>query len=296
MANTYTYDDNARREDLLDIITNLDPKENGLLDGLGTSTAKDILHQYPIDTLKTVGLNAFVEGVDACYADRTDPARLFNYTQIVGIGFQVSDTERAANQAGFNDRYQYEGGKALAEWKNDAEFALLRGSLACGTGSAVRQLRGLKNSLSLVTSQSGVSMSETMFNDYMSNVWSNTGTQVDTVYCGIYLKRKISAFSGSSNTKTVAVSDKKLTAVVDVYEADAASMVKLVKHRYATIAGDVNYDIVGIDSEKFKVAYLRKPITRELAKTGDATNGQVIGELTLEARHYNAGFYTKALL
>lgn len=293
MPGTYTYEDGARREDLLDIITNIDPTENGLLEGLGTSTAKDILHQYPIDTLKTVGANAYVEGVDACYADRTDPTRLFNYTQIVQIGFQVSDTEREVNAAGFNDRYQYEGTKALKEWRNDAEFALMRGSLACGNSSTARSLRGLKNSLSLVTSQSGVSLSETMLNDYFANVWTATGTQVDTVYAGIYLKRKISGFTGSASQKTVPVSDKRLTAVVDVYESDAASMVRLVKHRYATIAGDVNYDIVGIDSEKFKVAYLRKPITRELAKTGDATNGQVIGELTLEARHYNAGFFAQ---
>src|SRR3990167_3973789 len=105
MASTYTYDDNAKREDLLDIITNLDYKEFQLVSGLGTSTAKSILHEWLKDTLKTVGQNAYVEAVDASYPDRTDPARLTNNCQIVRVGFDVSDTERAINTAGFNDRY-----------------------------------------------------------------------------------------------------------------------------------------------------------------------------------------------
>lgn len=46
MAVAYTYDDNARREDLLDIITNLDYKEFQLMSGLATSTARAILHEW----------------------------------------------------------------------------------------------------------------------------------------------------------------------------------------------------------------------------------------------------------
>lgn len=294
MASTYTYDDNARREDLLDIITNIDPQETQLISGLGTSVAKDIFHQYAIDTLKTVGNNAYVEAIDASFADRTDPTRLNNVCQIVRIGFDVSDTERSVNQAGFNDRYSYEGQKALKEWKNDAEFALIRGSLACGNNSVARQLRGLKNSLSLVTSQSGVSLSETILNDRFQNVW-DSGSEVNAIYAGMYLKRKISGFTAGA-TKNVETTDKRLVNSVDVYQADAAKMVKLFAHRYVTISGDTNYDLVGIDEDKIKTAYLRKPFTRELAKTGDSTKGEVVGELTLEVRHYNAGFWTKALL
>lgn len=44
VGGTYTYDDNARREDLLDIITNIDYKEYQLMSGLAASNAKDILH------------------------------------------------------------------------------------------------------------------------------------------------------------------------------------------------------------------------------------------------------------
>jgi hypothetical protein len=42
--------------------------------------------------------------------------------------------------------------------------------------------------------------------------------------------------------------------------------------------------ILGIDSKYLKVAYFRKPQMREIARTGDAVKGEVIGELTLENR------------
>jgi hypothetical protein len=285
----FTYDDGALREDLLNILTNLSPKNTQLVSGLGTSTAASIRHEWLIKTLGTVKTNAYVEGVDASYANLTDPTRLINYTQIFREAYQVTDTERAVNTAGFNDRLALEAADALAELKNDMELAILRGSLACGTGSAARQLRGIKNSLSLVTSQSGVSLTEAILNNYFQNVWDVTSLEVDEVYGGMYMKRKISGFTAGS-TKNVDSKDKRLINAVDVYEADAASMVKLFAHRYMTISGDTNYDILGINADMFKVAYLRKPFTRELAKTGDAAKGEVVTELTLENRHYNAGF------
>lgn len=294
MAVSYTYDDNARREDLLDVIQNLDFKENQLVSGLGTSNAKDILHQWLKDTLKSVSHNAYVEGVDASYPDRTDPSRLTNYCQIVRVGFSVSDTERDVNHAGFSDRYAYETTKAQKEWKQDLEYALVRGSLVCGSGSAARQLKGIKNWFTShnITSQSGVSLTETILNDYLQNVWDD-GTEVNALYCPMYIKRKISGFT-SGATKQVDLVDRRLVNAVDVYEADAAKMVKLFAHRYITVSGDLHYDILGLNEDFFKIAYLRKPYVRELAKTGDSTNGEVIGEQTLECLHDDAGFLAQA--
>jgi len=292
MAETtaYTYDDNAMREDLLGVLTNLSPKETQLVSGLGTSTAEQIRHEWLIDTLNSVKTNAYTEGVDASFQDLTNPARIVNYTQIFREPFRVSDTERAVNTAAFNDRYAYEATKALAELKNDMEYALMRGSMASGTGSAARQLRGLKRSLSLVTSQSGISLSETALNDYLQLVWDNAATEVNAIYAGMYMKRKISGFTGGA-TKNVDVADRRLINSVDVYEGDAARTVKLFAHRYVTVNGDVNYDLVGIDEDMFKTAYLRKPFQREIPRTGDAAKGEVVAELTLENRHYNCGFW-----
>jgi hypothetical protein len=293
MPITYTYDDNARREDLLDIITNISPRETQLLSGLGTSKAKDILHQWLTDTLATASANAHVEGVDATYPDTTDPTRLTNFCQIFRKGISVSDTEREINAAGFSDRLTYEVTKKLRELKNDIEYAITRGSLACGSGSAARQLKGIKYWLlsNNYSNISGTTLTEALLNHYMGLVWTD-GVDVNAIYCPLKIKQTISAFT-SGATKYVELNDKRLVNAVDVYESDTTNLpVKLFKHRYISTSDDGTYhDLVGINEDYFKVAYLRMPQERELAKTGDATNKEVIAELTLECLHENAGFY-----
>ncbi len=73
-------------------------------------------------------------------------------------------------------------------------------------------------------------------------------------------------------------------------------MVKLFAHRFVTVSGDTNYDVLGIDDEKFRIAYLRNPKNVPLAKTGDADNAEIVGEVTLECLHDNAGFIRKNIL
>lgn len=292
----FTYEDKAIREDLLDLITNLDYKEYQLVSGLSTATAKSITHEWLTDTLKTVASNAQVEGADPSFAARTRPVRYNNHTQIVSIPYQVSDTERNVDQAGFNDRFAYEATKAMKEWKQDTEFALMRSSIACGNSSTARAMQGIKSWMTSnnYTAQSGTSLTETMLNDYFQSVWDD-GTEVNAIYAPMYLKRKISAFTGGA-TKNVEVTDRRLVNAVDVYQADAASNVKLFAHRYVTVSGDTNYDLVGLDEDKWRIAYLRNPKTQDIAKTGDSTKAQIIGELTLECLHKDAGFHTAAIL
>jgi hypothetical protein len=285
-----TYHDQALREDLLSIISNLTPTENQLMTGLGTSTAKSIRHEWLMDTLSAVKDNAQLEGAAATYHTTTDPTRIYNYCQIFKQGYQVSDTERAVDTAGFNDRYTYEQTKALRMLKNDMEYALMRGSLASGQTNVARRLRGVKASLSIITSSSGVSLTEAILNDYFQAVWTSSAAMVNAVYCPMYLKRKISAFTAGA-TKNFNQTDRRLIAPIDIYEADAASVVKLFAHRHITISGtDTNYDIVGINEDYFKVAYLRKPFIQDIATTGDFSGGNVVAEATLESLHYHAGF------
>jgi len=290
----YSFEDKAVREDLLNVLTNLSPTDTQLVTGLGTSSALAQRHEWLTDTLSAVKTNAYAEGADASYPTITNPSRLINYTQIMRQGYQVSDTERAVNTAAFNDRLAYEATKALKMLKNDMEYAVMRGSLACGASAVVGQLRGIKNWLSLVTAQSGISLSESILNDYLQDVWDN-GTEINAVYAPMYIKRKISAFT-SGATKNFEQSDRRLINAIDIYEADAAKVVKLFAHRHVTVSGDTNYDIVGINEDLFKVAYLRKPLSRPLAKVGDAERAEVLTEMTLECLHQYGGFVGQAHL
>jgi hypothetical protein len=292
MSRAYQYDDAAVKEDLADVFNNLSPIDTQLVSGLGSTKATQRFHEVVIKTLGAVKTNAYIEGADASYQALTNPTRLSNFTQILREAYDVTDSEREADQAGFEDRFDLEKAEALMEVKNDLELAVLRGSLASGTGSAARQMDGIKNCLSLVTSQSGVSLTEEILNDYLQLVWDNTNRQVDEVYGAMYIKRKISGFTAGS-TKNIEADDKRLVNAIDVYQADAANMVKLFPHRHMTISGDTNYDILGIVSDLHKIAYFRTPFSRELAKTGDADKGEVVVEATLECRHYDGGFLGK---
>jgi len=176
------------------------------------------------------------------------------------------------------------------------EYALMRGSMASGSATGARQLRGVKASLSIITAQTGVSMTQAMLDLYLGLVWDNTSTEVNAIYTDMYMKSKISAFT-ANNTRNIQADDKRLVASVNVYEADAASLVKLFAHRYSFISGTDLHGLVGINEDMFKIAYLRKPELKEANGNGDDfSGGNIVAELTLENAHYNAGFIVKACL
>lgn len=289
MAQRFVRDDASVKESVLDLITNIDPVENYVLSNFQRSSGNDEFHFTPRDTLRTPALRAGVEGAAPTY-DGNDPTRAMNVMHILEVGFTVTDSETATDRYGSpEDRVAYETEKALKDWANFAEFALVRSTLVTGNNSTARQMEGLKECLTLDTSQSGVSLSETILNDYLQNVW-NEGSNVDLILAPMYHKRKISAFGGGG-TKFYNQEDRRLVLPIEIYESDASDKpVKLVAHRFVQQSGDTNYDIMGVEMDKFAVAYLREPKVRPLAKTGDAENRQVIGELTLECRTDLAGF------
>lgn len=287
MASTaYTYADSAMREDLLSIVTNISPKVTQLTSGLATSSAKAIRHEWLERALSTVKTNAYVEGVDASYAV-IEPSRSINYCQILRQGYQVSDTDSQVDRAS-GDRMAEEKSDALALWKNDLELAVLQGSLVCGSATIARTMKGIASWVvaTNVTNQSGISLNETTFISYLERVW-NYGGEIDEVYVGATLKKRIDGFTANA-TKVVAQEDKRLVNAVDVYASSFAPLVKIFLHRYAnsnsltaTISNANN--IFGIDSRHYRIAYLRKPFTRPLAKTGDSEKEEIVGEATLEA-------------
>lgn len=296
MAQRYVRDDASVKESVLDLITNVSPTENYFVSNLQRASGNDEFHLVPRDTLRTPSLVAAVEGADPTY-DGNDPTMLLNMMHIISVGFEVTDSEAAIARYGSpEDRTAYETEKALKDWGDFAEFALVRSTIITGTGSAARQMRGLKSSLSLTTSQSGVSLSETILNSYLQNVWTQ-GANVDLIAVPMTLKRRISGFTGNGATKFYDQSDKRLVTPIEVYESDASDKpIKLIAHRYVTVSGDTNQDIVGVETSHFATAWLREPKVRPLAKTGDAEKRQVIGEFTLEARNQFAGFLGSAHL
>jgi hypothetical protein len=301
----FTYGDTARRESLLDVMTLISPRETQLFTGLPKSKATNTLHQWVTRDLETVGGNAQNEGQDAPADAAGDPARPVNITQIFAKTAKVSNTEQAVNRVGGN-RMAEEMQLKMSALKNDIEYALMRGSIASGGastgGTNARQLKGIKNWITTnVSNYSGATLTETVFNDMLETSW-NAGGEIDAVYTSMKGKRRISGFTAGA-TKNVETTDRRLVNSVDVYEADAASLVKLFAHRYVTVSGDYGttatpgFDLLAVQEDTWAVAFLdgREPKTIDLAITGDFVAKEIVTELTLEARAEEANALARVL-
>lgn len=292
-AFNFTYDDTAIREDLLDLIVNIDPEEDQLYVGLAKHKASQPYHQWLTDTLATVSGSGQKEGFDPAFAARTNPSRKANYTQIISAEFQVTDSERNSNTAGFKDRYTYEMQKAMLEWRRNAEFSIVRNSLVSGTGSASRQMAGVRAQIiTTVTNQASVSLSEKMLNDYLQNAWSLGGI-VDNVYVGAALKRRISGFT-NTNTRFVDATTSAVNNVINVYDSDFGR-VNIHKHRWVQNSDDTNLNLIGLQQDKWAVAHLDEPHYQEIPRTGYSSKGMIVGELTLEGLNEKSSFQTTNL-
>ena len=278
--------DAAMREDLIDIITDVSPDETPLATMLARTTASQPLHQWLEDYIaRPTTVSAAVEGAAATYDDLAQPERRTNWTHIVSQTFRVSGTEIATEHAGMGSSYDYQAAKALVNWKNKQEFALVRGAMASGSSGVARQMAGLD---SVITSHytarnSGTSLSETEFNEMVAEVWADVGASdvFDLVLVPFGLKQKISQFT-AGNTKFTYAEDKRLTRPVAVYESDGG-VHRIMAHKdVRSAAASPGPTFIGIKEDKYRIAYLRDPKREELAKDGDRRNGQIVGEFTLE--------------
>ena len=307
----YTYPDVARRESLLDGVNMLDPTDTQMLSGFKQGTANNTLHEWIQETLEEVAVNSQPEAGDAPADGSSDPVRPVNITQIFAKTAKISGTELGGNlkRVGGN-RMNRELMKKMKALKSDIEYAIVRGSIASGVASnsaaSSRYLKGVKNWITTnVTNHSGVSLTETILNDLFEMVWVK-GANVDAVYTPMKGKRRISAFT-SGATKQVDLKDRRLVNAVDVYESDAAKLVKLFAHKYVTTGiglGDTSltgvnksdyvttatpgFDVIGLQEDTWATAWYRKPFTKQLAETGDFEAKELITELTLEAHQQAA--------
>ena len=279
-----TYDDSARREDLIDLIADVSPDDNPLSTMLATTSASQTLHEWLEDYIsRPSSVDADIEGAAATYSDLTQPSRRVNITQIISQTYRVSGTESKVSVGGMGDPYDYQAAKALREWKNNLEYSLINGALASGASGVARQMAGIQ---AVVTSHStarnsGTSMSETEFNEMVSEVWTDVGNEdvFDMVLTPMGIKQKISTFT-AGNLRNIDASDRRLVRPVMVYESDGG-IHRIFAHKDVRNAtGSTTF--LGLKEDKYRISYLRRPFREELAKDGDRRNGQIVGEATLE--------------
>lgn len=287
-----TYQDVARKEDLVDVVTNVSPKKTPLLSGLQEGPmAMQTLHQYLTATYSSSADNAKSEGAAFSASATTTPARATNITQIFKQEFEISGTE--AKVGGTNDPVRYQINKNLVEHAKDLELAFMAGSTASGASGTARRLTGVINALTTGAStvNSGSSLGETIFNNLLEAIYSSTDDVATEVYCGGTLKRDISGFT-ANQTRNVSADDKRLVNAVDVYESDFG-IVKSFLHRDVPNGANAKM-VVMINPAYHAISYLtgRRTMMEQLPKAGDSERYHIITEATLEHRGEATGSAT----
>lgn len=285
-----TYQDAARREDLLDVIGDVSPDETPLMTLFGTSTATGTLHEwlnYNVSRPSTVSSD--VEGADTTFADLTQPSRTNNVTHIIKQPIQVSRTERKANVAGMGDPYAFQKADALRMLKMKMEYAILNSTKASGSSGVARTMTGVDAFItSVVTARnSGTSYSELELNDMAADGYKTVRADkvFDMLLVTVKIKQAIAGFAGNS-TRYIPAAEKRLTKDILVYDSAVGSH-RIMHHRdVRDVAGSTT--VYGLREELHKVAYYDKPMFEELGKTGDADKAHWVTEFTLEVLEQRA--------
>jgi hypothetical protein len=297
-----TYETIGIREDLADVIYNIDPFETPVLTALGQGSVSNTFYEWQTDDLAAPAANAVIEGEDATI-QATDPTvRLGNYTQISTKTVQTTGTNEAVLAAGRGSEMAYSMAKKGKELKTDLEFVLTGDHQARNAGStSVARKTGnfssyLKTNVHIGatgtlptgdgtdvgTDGTAEVFTETLLKTQLENAWQEGG-KPDTLFVPGDIKQLISqTFVGRATNVDSNSSDKSSFGVVDMYITDFGA-IKVVPSRI--IKSD---QCLLLDTGMASVDYLRSFQSWDLAKTGDSEKKQIIVEYGLRVNNEKA--------
>lgn len=308
-TNTFaSYAAKGNREDLTDLIYNIDPTDTPFMSGIEKVEAAATKHEWQTDNLATAAANAKLEGDDYTALDASiATTRWDNYCQISAKSLVVTRTQQKVKTAGRKNEFNYQKLKRGKELKRDMEVALTQnGAYVTGNSTTARSLRGLEgwvktnNSLgatgvapapatnTAATDGTARTIAESLLQTVIQQAWVAGGSP-DTIMCGASQKQAISGFTGGT-TKFTEAADKKLTAAFDFYVSDFGTL-KIIPNRFQRAR-----TVFVLDMSYWALAVLDDINYEDLAKTGDADKGLMTVEYTLEARNEAASAAIRDIL
>jgi hypothetical protein len=302
-ANTNeTYDVSTIREDLQEAMISISPTDTPVMSAIGRRNVDNTYFEWGVVSLAAASnANRVIEGESAPGNDApTNAVRQGNYTQISDKVVEVSDTANAVNGAGDAQTTAKQIAYKLKELKRDMETMLcdnVAGS--AGASGTARSSAGLPaylrtnasrgtNGADGTTSGSGVSgyvnaaatdgtqraITEALLKGVIADCWTQ-GAEPSVVICGPSQKQTISAFTGNA-TRFKEAEDSKLNAAIDVYISDFGEL-QIVPSRFSR-----SRDVLVLDPNYARVAYLKPTSQKPLARTGHAERRLISVEFGLQ--------------
>jgi len=283
-SDTYTtYTMIGQREDLTDVITNIDPIDTWVTSNTGNGSAKARYHEWQTDVLAAAAANAQIEGDQLANTAIVPTVRTGNYCQILRKVFSLTDTGDTVDKAGRSSEISYQSQNKMKELAKDIEYALvINAAAASGTTAAARTMKGMLGWIATNTAtgaSTASAITEAELNTSLQAVWT-AGGKPSVLLVGGIQKRAISAFT--TNTRNVVAQQKTLVTAVDVYESDFGTLqVRLHRQINTTAAGTI---VILGDMSLWSKAWLRKTKMEKSARVGPFTQVWVEAELTLESK------------
>lgn len=279
------------REQVLDQITNISPKDRPFMAAVGRRDATNTTVEWTNDTLDApVTTNEQAHGFAVTFAgtDWTARTQDLNYCQLmskqVSVDLSHESVEKVGIGRGPDGELEYQKGNKLQSLLNDIEYTLVSNNQRIqplpNTGTAGR-LRGAQrwiaaNAVNATVGYEGQgTLSQQMFDDLAGMVWAAGGSP-DKVFSGLQAKRAVGNWVTQVN-RPVSDSGKKLTNVVNQYE-NVSGFVDLILERALTNV------LLLIESGKWEIAWLREPKWYDIAQTGDFKGGYFAAEMTLVSK------------
>lgn len=299
-SNTFTtYSAIGNREDLSDVIYNVDPTDTPFLTSIPRTKATAVLHEWQTDALAAASAtNHVLEGDDATTDSTTATTRLSNTCQISDKVPRVTGSQQAVVTAGRKDELAYQIVKRAKELRRDMESSLLANNAeVTGDATTARETGGIEawintntsvgsggtaGSLGNTARTDGTNrvLTETLLKAQLKNCWDNGGDP-ECIMVGSFNKQKVSGFTGNA-TRFKTAEDKTLSAAIDVYQSDFGDL-EIIPNRF-----QVAESTLILQKDMWAVAYLRPVHITNLAKTGDSERRQILVEFALESRNEKA--------
>lgn len=310
LANTFVSGSAVgNREELSDVVSRITPEDTPIYSMIKKEKAKTAHPEWEIDELAAPGENAQSEGDEFDFDAIDNPDRVGNYTQIFRKSWAVSETQEASDNAGNAEKVKHQKLKKGIEVRKDIEFALVAnsaskatdarkfGSLlswyetnvsrgATGANGGYNDATGLTVAATAGTKRA---FSKALLDNTMQQVY-NSGGNTKFAVCAPYVKSVFTTFMSDSNVAQFRYSaDSKgkntIIATADVYEGDFGK-VMIVPNRVMAGNADLASNVHLLDPTLLSMKMLRKiQNVKNLAKTGDAKKGVIIGEGTLKVKN-----------
>jgi hypothetical protein len=303
----------GNRQELSDIVDRITPEDTPIYSMIGRRSVKSTHPEWEIDSLRAPAANAQLEGDEYAFGAHVAPLRVGNYTQILREGWIVSNTQEAVDNAGNVEKYAEKKVKAGIVVRKDVELSIVTN--AASVAGATRVSGGLPTWLTTnasrgatgasggfvgsVTTVEGLgtqrAFTKTLMDTVMGLVY-NSGGDANDLVVSPYVKSVFVTFMSDTNVAAFRTTvdtgtngRNVLMGDVDIYDGPFGR-VTVKPNRVMATSAAVARRAFFIDREKLKWGWLR-PIHEDpdIAKTGDAKKGMIIGEgcliVTNEAAH-----------